>query len=333
MRDIVEKLCKIEAEQRKRKKNDALAGYNTGEKVHLKQLAFHKCQKRNRWVFGGNRSGKTECGAVECVYMARGIHPFRENKKEVSGWVVSLSAQVQRDVAQKKILRYLRKDWIEEIVMLSGRRDSPEDGIIDFIRVKNVLGGSSVIGFKSCDQGREKFQGTSLDFVWFDAEPPEDIYRECRMRVIDRRGDVFATMTPLKGLTFVYNEIYLNRHNDPEVWYEFVEWSDNPYLDEREIKLLEASMDERTLQSRRYGKFATATEGLVYPEFDESIHVIDPFPLPKDWQDIISIDPGLNNPLSAHWYAVDFDDNVYVVYEHYQAGMDIDYHAQKIKEI
>ncbi len=333
MRDIVEKLCKIEAEQRKRKENDALRSYNTGEKIHFKQLAFHKCQKRNRWVFGGNRSGKTECGAVECVYMARGIHPFRENRKEVSGWVVSLSAQVQRDVAQKKILRYLRKDWIEEIVMLSGRRDSPEDGIIDFIRVKNVLGGSSVIGFKSCDQGREKFQGTSLDFVWFDEEPPEDIYRECRMRVMDKRGDMFATMTPLKGLTFVYNEIYLNRHNDPEVWYEFVEWSDNPYLDEQEIKLLEASMDERTLQSRRYGKFATAAEGLVYPEFDESIHVIDPFPLPKDWQDIISIDPGLNNPLSAHWYAVDFDDNVYVVYEHYQAGMDIDYHAQKIKEI
>ena len=333
MKDIVEKLCKIEAEQRRRKDGDCLAAYNTGEKIHKKQLAFHKCEKRNRWVFGGNRSGKTECGAVECVYMARGIHPYRENRTNVCGWVVSLSAQVQRDVAQKKILRYLRKDWIEEIVMLSGRRDSPEDGIIDFIRVKNALGGSSVIGFKSCDQGREKFQGTSLDFVWFDEEPPEDVYRECRMRVIDRRGDIFGTMTPLKGLTFVYNEIFLNRNADPEVWYEFVEWSDNPYLDEREIKLLETSLDERTLQSRRYGKFATSTEGLVYPEFDENIHVIEPFPLPKDWQDMISIDPGLNNPLSAHWYAVDFDENVYVVHEHYEAGRDVDYHAEQIKRI
>ncbi len=333
MREIVEKLCKIEAELKRRQDGDFLARYNTGEKIHQKQVAFHKCPKRNRWVFGGNRSGKTECGAVECVYMARGIHPYRENRKDVCGWVVSLSTQVQRDVAQKKILRYLRRDWIEEIVMLSGRRDVPEDGIIDFIRVKNVFGGSSVIGFKSCDQGREKFQGASLDFVWFDEEPPEDVYRECRMRVFDRRGDLFGTMTPLKGLTFVHSEIFLNRRGDSEVWYEFMEWADNPYLDAEEIEALEKSLDERTLQARRYGRFATAAEGLVYPEFDEAVHVIEPFAIPADWQDIISIDPGLNNPLSAHWYAVDFDDNVYVVYEHYAAGKDVDFHAETIKNI
>ena len=86
------------------------------------------------------------------------------------------------------------------------------------------------------------------------------------------------------------------------------------------------------MQTRRFGRFAAA-EGLVYPEFDESIHVIDPFAVPVDWQDTISIDPGLNNPLSAHWYAVDFDGNVYVVAEHYEAGRDIDYHAEQIKAI
>ncbi len=333
MRDIVEKLCKIEAELSRRRREDHLTAYNGGEVKHEKQLAFHKCPKRNRWVFGGNRSGKTECGAVETVYLACGIHPYRQNRKSVCGWVVSLSAQVQRDVAQKKILHYLRKEQIEDIVMLSGRKDSPESGIIDFIRVKNALGGSSIIGFKSCDQGREKFQGASLDFVWFDEEPPEDIYRECRMRVFDRKGDIFGTMTPLKGLTFVHREIYLNARNDPEVWCEFMEWRDNPYLDEGEIKLLEGSMDERELQARRYGKFVSEYAGLVYPEFDERVHVIEPFSLPKEWQDTISIDPGLHNPLSAHWYAVDYDGNVYVVAEHYEAGRDIDYHAEAIKKI
>ena len=332
MREIVEKLRAIEAEQQKRRVADALALYNTGEKKHEKQLAFHKCQKRNRWVFGGNRSGKTECGAVECVYMARGIHPYRENRKQTFGWVVSLSTQVQRDVAQKKILHYLRKDWIESIVMQSGRKDAPESGVIDFIRVKNVFGGVSVIGFKSCDQGREKFQGASLDYVWFDEEPAKDIYDECRMRVLDRRGDLFGTMTPLKGFTFVYNDIYLNRYNDQEIWYEFMEWADNPYLDEGEIAALESCLDEQTLQARRYGRFASL-EGLVYPEFDERVHVIAPFRVPTEWQDTISIDPGLHNPLSAHWYAVDFDGNVYVIAEHFEAGRDVDYHAQRIKDI
>ena len=332
MNEIINMIAAIEAEQKRRAAGDKLAHYNRGRRIHKKQMAFHKCKKRNRWVFGGNRSGKTECGAVEAVWMARGVHPYRKNRKDVFGWVVSLSQQVQRDVAQKKVLSYLRPDQIVDICMLSGRKDSPASGVIDQIVVRNELGGTSVIGFKSCDQGREKFQGSSLDFVWFDEEPPRDIYEECLMRVLDRKGDIFGTMTPLKGLTFLYDEIYLNRRNNPEVWYEFMEWADNPYLSKKEIALLESTMDETTLQSRRFGRFA-AREGLVYPEFDEGIHVIEPFDVPKDWQDNISIDPGLKNPLSAHWYAVDHDDNVYVVAEHYKAGEDIDYHARRIHEI
>lgn len=332
MNEIIEKIKAIEWEQRRRLDSDALARYNVGEKVHEKQLAFHRSEKRNRWVFGGNRSGKTECGAVEAVWLARGIHPYKKNKPNVFGWVVSLSTQVQRDVAQKKILHYLRPDRIADIVMQSGRKDSPETGVVDQIIVKNAFGGTSVIGFKSCDQGREKFQGSSLDFVWFDEEPPQDIYEECVMRVLDREGMIFGTMTPLKGLTFVYEEIYLNRRKNPEVWYEFMEWADNPFLSAKEIELLSTSLDETTLQSRRYGRFSTR-EGLVYPEFDERLHVIEPFSPPPEWQDTISIDPGLKNPLSAHWYCTDFDGNVYVVAEHYRAGEGIDYHAEKIREI
>ena len=93
-REIIDRLRRIEAEEARRTRNDKLSRYNAGRKRHKKQIAFHRCKKRNRWVFGGNRSGKTECGAVECVYMARGIHPYRKNKQNVFGWVVSLSRQV-----------------------------------------------------------------------------------------------------------------------------------------------------------------------------------------------------------------------------------------------
>lgn len=331
MSELAEKLTAVERELARRKRADTLARYNAGEKIHEKQLAFHKCPKRNRWVFGGNRSGKTECGAAEAVWIARGNHPYRPNRKNTFGWVVSLTAQVQRDVAQRKILHYLRRDWIADIVMTSGRKDNPEAGVIDQIIVKNVFGGTSVIGFKSCDQGRERFQGSSLDYVWFDEEPPKDVYEECLMRVIDRRGDVFGTMTPLKGLTFLYEEIYLNPKNNPEIWYEFMEWADNPFLNADEIAHLERTMDETTLQSRRFGRFCTR-EGLVYPEFSEET-VIEPFSVPPEWFDCISIDPGLKNPLSAHWYAVDYDGNVYVVAEWYRAEADVDAHARAIHEI
>lgn len=329
---VILRIKEIDEELIRRQKCDKLSTYNKGKKIHRKQIAFHKCKKKNRWVFGGNRSGKTECGAVESVYMARGIHPYRKNRDNVFGWVVSLSQQVQRDVAQSKILQYLNPEWIDDVIMLSGRKDSIKNGVIDQIKIKNVFGGISTIGFKSCDQGREKFQGSSLDFVWFDEEPPKDIYEECRMRVLDKNGDIFGTMTPLKGLTFIYDEIYLNRSNSPDIWYEFMEWADNPFLDKKEVKKLTATLSDTELESRRYGKFRSDT-GLVYTEFDENVHVIEPFDVPYDWQDVLSIDPGLNNPLSCHWYCIDYDGNIYVVAEHYEAKRDIGYHAGKINEI
>ena len=67
MEEIEYKLSLVLQEIERRGKEDFLAKYNSGEKVHKKQMAFHKCEKKNRWVFGGNRSGKTECGAVETV--------------------------------------------------------------------------------------------------------------------------------------------------------------------------------------------------------------------------------------------------------------------------
>jgi len=328
--ELIEKILKIESEQRFRDE-DALKNYNR-VLVHEKQMAFHKCQKRNRWVFGGNRSGKTECGAVESVWLALGIHPYRQNRNNVFGWVVSLTTQVQRDVAQAKILKYLPKRSVVDVIMREGKKSSPEYGVIDHIVVKNAFGGLSKIGFKSCDQGRERFQGTSLDFVWFDEEPPLDVYSECKMRVFDKRGEIFGTMTPLKGLTWVYDEIELNSSHSDEVWCEYMEWADNPYLDKGEIEAMTTFMSEDEQQSRRYGKFF-AGEGLVYPEFDASVHVIEPFDVPKEWYHTISIDPGLTNPTSCHFYAVDYDGRIFVIAEHFEAGKTVDYHAEKIFEI
>lgn len=283
-REIVLKIKKIEKKQAERKRNNRIFDYNKGKKVHSKQMEFHKCQKRNRWVFGGNRSGKTECGAVETVWLAREIHPYKKNSSNVCGWVVSPTLAVSREVAQSKILHYLNPDWIVDIVMQSGKSAFPEGGIIDYILIKNAMGGHSKIVFKSAEMGREKFQGASLDFVWFDEEPPKDIYEECRMRVLDKKGEIFGTMTPLKGLTFVYEQIFLNQADDPEVWHIFMEWADNPYLDKGEIEKISRALSREQLEQRRYGRFVNA-KGLVYPEFDENIHVIKPFDVPKEWYD------------------------------------------------
>jgi phage terminase large subunit-like protein len=315
------------AEELQRRANEAIAKYNKGDKVHLKQIDFHKSNKRNRWMFGGNRTGKTVSGGVEAVWFATGEHPYKKIEAS-SGWVVSLTNEVQRDVAQKEILRWLPKRYIKDISVRSGRKDDPENAILDFILLTN----GQKIGFKSCDQGREKFQGTSQGWIWFDEEPPKEIYDECKMRIIDTRGYMWGTMTPLKGLTWVYDVVYMNQNNDPEVLYWMMEWSDNPWLSPEEIKQLEDTMTEEDRESRQFGKFV-ALSGLIYKEFREDIHVIDPISIPEKWYDNISIDPGLEAPLSCHFYACDGDGNVYVIAEHYAAGHDVEWHSEKIREI
>lgn len=111
-----------------------------------------------------------------------------------------------------------------------------------------------------------------------------------------------------------------------------MEWADNPFLSKKEIENMTKSMSADEIETRRYGKFMQ-NGGMVYSEFDENLHVVDPFEIPKEWQDNISIDPGLHNPLSAHFYAVDFDGNVYVIAEHYEAGQTVLHHSNKIKQI
>jgi len=299
----------------------------TKEKIHQKQQEFFKNKSRNRWIFGGNRTGKTWAGAFEAVKWAT-------SKTGTDGWVVSLSTQVQRDVAQRKILEILGSQGLKlgidfDCVMLKGKSDAPERGVIDFI---SILANKSRIGFKNCEQGREKFQGTGLDWVWFDEEPPEDVYEECLMRTLDRGGYVWGTMTPLKGRTWVYHRIFMNLSN--EIWTANWEWSDNPYLCKKEIKRMEGNYSSDTLESRRYGRFMEGT-GLVFTEFgEENIKKNVSVSSQKNtWVYTgISIDPGYTNPTAVLWFGIDGDSNIFVIDEYKESHQSVEQIAQSIHE-
>src|SRR5205807_6220928 len=74
-------------------------------------------------------------------------------------------------------------------------------GLIDTLQIRHVSGGISTIAFKSYEKGREKWQGATLDRVWFDEEPPFDIYTEGLTRTNATGGLVALTMTPLLGMS------------------------------------------------------------------------------------------------------------------------------------
>ena len=287
---------------------------------HEKQRLFHESLAKSRWLIGGNRTGKTTGGAVEAIRMAL--------ESETHGWVISVSLQVQRDVAQKKVLEYLPQQCIQEIVMNKGRKQSfGQHGAIDYIVVKNKVGTTSKIGFKSCEQSREKFQGVSLDWVWFDEEPPEDIYEEALLRTLDKGGKVWGTMTPLKGRTWLYDRIYLKQD---EHFVLQMSWSDNSSLDESEIESMRRALGDEALQSREHGRFMEMG-GVVFRELSED-NVIDPIDLDDSYDTYIGIDPGYRSPTGAVWVRTD-GRNYYVVSDYSVSEKFIEVHAKAILDI
>ena len=167
-------------------------------------------------------------------------------------WVCSESFEVQRDVVQAEILKWLPKPEIR-------RTTYRMKDVIDQIHLKN----GSKMTFKSYDQGREKFQGAKIQGVHLDEEPPEDVYKEILMRLMDSKGSLWATMTPgLKGESFVYTipdlDALPDDQRDPELYMLFMSWDDNPYLDDDEKKRMEKNMRPDEIQARKYGRFITA---------------------------------------------------------------------------
>lgn len=75
---------------------------------------------------------------------------------------------------------------------------------LDTVQINHVSGGISTLGFKSYDQGRQKWQGSVRDGIWLDEEPPLDIYTEAltRTNTIDD-GMIYLTFTPLLGMSDV----------------------------------------------------------------------------------------------------------------------------------
>ena len=99
-------------------------------------------------------------------------------------------------------------DALGKVSMKSGIPD-----MIDGALVRHVSGDWSTLGFKTYEAGRPKWQGETLDFVWFDEEPPMDIYMEGLTRISATGGMVYMTFTPLLGMSDVVH-MFLDGEKD-----------------------------------------------------------------------------------------------------------------------
>ena len=60
--------------------------------------------------------------------------------------------------------------------------------------------------------------------------------------------------------------------------------------------------------------------GRYFTQWDSSRHVVEPFEIPRNWVKFRSMDWGCARPYSCHWYAIDYDNNMYMYRESYGYG-------------
>lgn len=301
---------------RVRKVADALKALKSRQKFHhaeffqpyAKQQEFFQLgrTKRERLLRAGNQLGKTEAGAYEAALHLTGEYPDdwkgRRWDRPVKAWAAGVTSISTRDVVQKKlmgepgILAAVGTGMIPKPAILDTSLARGITDAYDTVSIKHKSGGTSILKFKSFEQGRLKWQGDTVDFVWFDEEPPEDIYDEGLTRTVATGGMVYTTFTPLNGMDEVVMRFL--EENSPDRGEVVMTIDDVTHISPEEkirtvagYKAYEREARARGVPMQGSGRVFTATE--------ESITEAPLEYIPREWTWLWGIDFGVGHPFAA----------------------------------
>lgn len=190
-------------------------------KPYKKQTLFHEAGLKHgeRVFMAGNQVGKTTAGAAEWAIHLTGHYPKgwegRKFNRPVRFWAAGVTSQSTRDNPQRTLIGPPSDEmaWgtgtVPKLCLLDWSRARGIANAIDTVKIRHASGGISTLSFKSYEMGRVKWQGETLDGVWFDEEPPLDIYTEGLTRTQARGLFSILTFTPLQGASDVVR-LFLN---------------------------------------------------------------------------------------------------------------------------
>ncbi|HHW4685699.1 MAG TPA: terminase large subunit domain-containing protein [Xylella sp.] len=274
---------------------------------------------RERLLAAGNQLGKTLCAGHEVAMHLTGRYPQWWTGKRFSSANHGLAGSETGELTRRGVQRILLGRDVKTdigsgaipgacIQGVTWARGVPE--LVDTVYVGHVSGERSSISLKSYDQGREKWQADTVDWVWFDEEPPEDVYFEGITRTNRTFGPVFVTFTPLKGMSNVVRRFLMEEAPDRGAVTMTIDDAEH-YSPEERARII-ASYPPHEREARTMGTPSLGS-GRVFPVAEEEI-AVEPFAIPADWALIGGMDFGYDHPFAAVKLAWDRDaDVLYVV--------------------
>jgi phage terminase large subunit-like protein len=318
--DPITALSILEGELKRRESNRALYRY----KPYPKQAEFHRAGAhfRERILLAGNQLGKTLAAGMEYAMHATGYYPEswegKRYERPIVGWAAGITGESTRDNVQRILLGRpgsfgtgaIPKDAILDVTSARGQPD-----LQDSIKIRHSSGGVSHIALKSYEKGREKWQGETLDMLWFDEEPPLEVYLEGLTRTNTTLGPVFITFTPLLGMSDVVRRYLIDKVAGTHVT-QMTIYDVDHYTDAQRQAII-ASYPEYERDARTKG-IPQLGSGRVF-SIDEDEVRCDPFPIPAHWPQIGGLDFGWDHPSAAVRMAWDRDsDCLYIIACHRQ---------------
>lgn len=286
----------------------------------------------------GNQLGKTVAGAAEMAMHLTGRYPEwwtgHRFTKPITALAGSESYELTRDGVQRLLIGppANEEEWgtgyIPVAAIIGKTRRMGVSNALDSVTVRHVSGGNSSLLFKAYEQGRGKWQANTVDYVWFDEEPPEDVYFEGITRTNATRGLIRVTFTPLKGMSSVVARYLMEQSPDRATVTMTIDDAEH-YTAEDRARII-ASYPPHEREARTKG-IPSMGSGRVFPVPEEQI-VCEPITIPKTWPQIVGIDFGWDHPFGAVRLAWDRDnDCLYVCGEYRQREASPIIHAASIK--
>lgn len=294
---------------------------------YAKQVDFHTAggdmAVRERLLMAGNQLGKTWAAAFETSMHLTGLYPDWWQgavfDAPTTGWAASLTSQSTRDTVQRLLLGQPGQ-W--------GTGAIPKDRILDIKRAAHGVAdavesimvkwgdfGQSRVTIKTYDQGRERWQGETLDFVWLDEEPPADLYTEGLTRTNATGGIVWLTFTPLLGMSNVVKRFLVDKVEGTHVTIMTIEDAEHYTPEQRRAIINSYPAHER--EARANGT-PTLGSGRVFP-VEESAIKEQAIAIPEHWPRLAALDFGWDHPTAMVWGAWDRDGDVVHIYDAHRA--------------
>lgn len=300
-------------------------------------------QFKERLFIAANRIGKTIVGAYEGTCHLTGIYPVwwigKRFNKPIIMWASGDTSKTTRDIIQRKLLGAAGSHGsglIPKHLILKTLQKVGIPEAVEIIYVRHATGGQSICVLKSYDQRREAFQGTEVDFIWPDEEPPEDIYIEMLLRTMTTGGIILTTFTPLMGLSNVVLSFCPNGElNDGQVkdsltkYVTTCDWNSVPHLSQQDKDEMLSSIPQFQRDARSKG-IPQLGSGAIYQVAEDDI-VVDDFIIPDFWKRVYGMDVGWNRT-AVVWGAINPDTNVCYLYaEHYVGRQEPVVHAAAVQ--